>query len=108
MSTSLARAQRWTTVLDSDRLHLLRLQHGLSQAELARKAGISLATLAQLERQPAAGAAAAPWGAWPAPWAKTQPPFCPGPALLPRTPPSSQDHAGIATPAARPRNALPQ
>lgn len=52
MSASLARAQRWTTVLDNDRLRQLRLQHGLSQSELARKAGISLATMARLERQP--------------------------------------------------------
>ena len=52
MSASLARAQRWTTVLDSDRLRQLRLQRGLSQSELAGKAGLSLATMARLERQP--------------------------------------------------------
>jgi transcriptional regulator with XRE-family HTH domain len=41
----------WTTTLDGARLRQLRRQHGLSQEELADRAGISLATVARLERQ---------------------------------------------------------
>jgi DNA-binding XRE family transcriptional regulator len=44
-------AQRWTTVLDGERLRQLRRQHGLSQEELADLARASLTTVAQLERQ---------------------------------------------------------
>ena len=44
-------AQRWTTVLDGDLLRQLRQQHGLSQEKLADLAGISLTTMARLERQ---------------------------------------------------------
>jgi len=44
-------AQRWTTVLDGGRLRQLRQQHGLSQEKLADLAGISLTTMARLERQ---------------------------------------------------------
>jgi DNA-binding XRE family transcriptional regulator len=44
-------AQRWTTVLDGQRLRQLRRQHGLSQEKLADRAGISLTTVARLERQ---------------------------------------------------------
>ena len=44
-------AQRWTTVLDGERLRQLRQQHGLSQEKLADLAGISLTTMARLERQ---------------------------------------------------------
>jgi DNA-binding XRE family transcriptional regulator len=44
-------AQRWTTVLDGKRLRQLRQQHGLSQEKLADLAGISLTTIARLERQ---------------------------------------------------------
>jgi transcriptional regulator with XRE-family HTH domain len=47
-------ARRWTTVLDGARLRHLRHQHGLSQEQLARQAGISLNTVWRLERQPAA------------------------------------------------------
>jgi transcriptional regulator with XRE-family HTH domain len=46
------RAQRWTTVLDSQRLRALRRQLGLSQSELSGRAGISLSTLSRLESQP--------------------------------------------------------
>jgi transcriptional regulator with XRE-family HTH domain len=46
--------QRWTTVLDGARLRHLRRQHGLSQEQLADRAGISLTTMRRLERQPAA------------------------------------------------------
>lgn len=42
----------WTTVLDGERLRQLRRQHGLSQEKLADRAGISLTTVARLERQP--------------------------------------------------------
>jgi transcriptional regulator with XRE-family HTH domain len=41
---------RWNTVLDGQRLRQLRRQHGLSQEQLAAKAGISSATVARLER----------------------------------------------------------
>jgi DNA-binding XRE family transcriptional regulator len=44
-------AQRWTTVLDGERLRQLRQQQGLSQEKLADLAGISLTTMARLERQ---------------------------------------------------------
>jgi DNA-binding XRE family transcriptional regulator len=44
-------AQRWTTVLDGQKLRQLRRQHGLSQEKLADQAGISLTTVARLERQ---------------------------------------------------------
>ena len=46
--------QRWFTVLDGHRLRRLRRQHGLSREQLAGRAGISLATVARLENQPAA------------------------------------------------------
>jgi DNA-binding XRE family transcriptional regulator len=41
-----------TFILDGHLLRQLRHQHGLSQAELADQAGISLTTVARLERQP--------------------------------------------------------
>jgi DNA-binding XRE family transcriptional regulator len=44
-------AQRWTAVLDGERLRQLRQQHGLSQEKLADLAGMSLSTVARLERQ---------------------------------------------------------
>lgn len=47
-----ARAQRWTTVLDGQRLRELRREHGLSQDRLAALAGVSLTTVARLESQP--------------------------------------------------------
>jgi DNA-binding XRE family transcriptional regulator len=47
-----ATAQRWTTVLDGRRLRQLRSQRGLSQRELAGRAGMSPATVARLEREP--------------------------------------------------------
>ena len=43
---------RWFAVVDGPRLRQLRRQHGLSQAELAGKAGISLSTVTRLERRP--------------------------------------------------------
>ena len=46
------RAHRWNIALDGQRLRQLRRQHGLSQEQLAAKAGISLATVARLERTP--------------------------------------------------------
>jgi transcriptional regulator with XRE-family HTH domain len=46
--------QCWTTVLDGARLQHLRRQRGLSQEQLADRAGISPATGARLERQPTA------------------------------------------------------
>jgi transcriptional regulator with XRE-family HTH domain len=44
--------QRWTTVLDGARLRHQRRQLGLSQEQLADRAGISLTTMRRLERQP--------------------------------------------------------
>jgi DNA-binding XRE family transcriptional regulator len=41
----------WITVLDGQRLRHLRRQRGLSQGALADQAGISLTTVARLERQ---------------------------------------------------------
>jgi DNA-binding transcriptional regulator YiaG len=41
-----------TFLLDGHLLRQLRRQRGLSQAELADQAGISLTTVARLERQP--------------------------------------------------------
>jgi DNA-binding XRE family transcriptional regulator len=49
-----ATSQRWTTVINGRQLRRLRRQHGLSQEELAAKAGISLTTIRRLERQPTA------------------------------------------------------
>jgi transcriptional regulator with XRE-family HTH domain len=46
--------RRWFTVVDGRRLQRLRRQRGLSQEQLAGQAGISLTTVARLERQPAA------------------------------------------------------
>jgi transcriptional regulator with XRE-family HTH domain len=46
--------QRWTALLDGHRLRQVRRQHHLSQEQLADRAGISPATVARLERQPAA------------------------------------------------------
>ena len=42
----------WTTVLDGRRLRQLRHEHQLSQEKLASRAGVSLSTVARLERQP--------------------------------------------------------
>ncbi|MFI5064207.1 MAG: ATP-binding protein [Streptosporangiales bacterium] len=47
-------ASRWVTVLDGRRLRQLRRERGLSQAQLADRAGMSPATIGRLERQPAA------------------------------------------------------
>jgi transcriptional regulator with XRE-family HTH domain len=46
------KAGRWFTVVDGVRLRQLRRQHGLSPAELAGKAGVSMSTVIRLERQP--------------------------------------------------------
>ena len=45
-------SDRWFTVVDGVRLRQLRRQHGLSPAELAAKAGISLPPVLRLERRP--------------------------------------------------------
>jgi transcriptional regulator with XRE-family HTH domain len=44
---------RWTAVIDGQRLRELRRQQALSQAELAKLAGVSAYTVSKLERQPA-------------------------------------------------------
>ena len=46
--------QPQTLVLDGQQLRHLRRQRGLSQEELAGQAGVSLTTVARLERQPSA------------------------------------------------------
>jgi transcriptional regulator with XRE-family HTH domain len=50
---STSQAQRWTAVIDGQRLRELRRQQALSQAELAKRAGVSADTVSKLERQPA-------------------------------------------------------
>ena len=47
-------AQPQTFILDGERLRQLRRQRGLSQKELAGQAGLSVATVARLERQASA------------------------------------------------------
>jgi transcriptional regulator with XRE-family HTH domain len=47
-------AQPRTFLLDGQRLRQLRRQRGLSQEELAAQAGLSVATVARLERQASA------------------------------------------------------
>ena len=47
-------AHSWYIVIDGHQLRQLRRDHGLTQAELASKAGISVRTLARLERLPRA------------------------------------------------------
>jgi DNA-binding transcriptional regulator YiaG len=59
--------QRWTTVLDGDRLRQLRRQRDLSQEKLADLAGISSATVARLDSSVAHLAGAGPWAASPLP-----------------------------------------
>jgi DNA-binding XRE family transcriptional regulator len=53
-STTSARngSQSWTMLIDGHRLRQLRRLHRLSRLELAVKAGISVATVARLERRP--------------------------------------------------------
>ena len=46
-------ADRWTAVVDGQRLRELRRQRALSQVELAELAGVSVHTVSKLERQPA-------------------------------------------------------
>jgi predicted transcriptional regulator len=46
-------ADRWTAVVDGQRLRELRRQQALSQVELAKLAGVSAHTVSKLERQPA-------------------------------------------------------
>lgn len=43
--------QRWIVVLDGHRLRQLRRQHGISQAALAGRAGVSLSVISRLEHQ---------------------------------------------------------
>lgn len=45
------RALRWVTAVDGRQIRHLRRQRGLARAELAGLAGISLDTLARLERE---------------------------------------------------------
>jgi transcriptional regulator with XRE-family HTH domain len=42
----------WIVILDGARLHRLRIEHGLTKAGLAHRAGLSPATVANLERDP--------------------------------------------------------
>jgi transcriptional regulator with XRE-family HTH domain len=55
MTATISRpGRKWFTVMDGRRLRHLRRQHELSQEQLASQAGLSTATVARLERQPAA------------------------------------------------------
>ena len=45
------RAMRWVTAIDGQQIRQLRCQRGLAREELAGLAGISLDTLARLERE---------------------------------------------------------
>lgn len=45
------RAQRWVAAVDGQRVGELRRQRGLARAELALLAGLSLGTVARLERE---------------------------------------------------------
>jgi transcriptional regulator with XRE-family HTH domain len=47
-------ACRWITVIDGRQLRRLRRQQGLTQADLARQAAISLTVVSRLERRPQA------------------------------------------------------
>jgi|HubBroStandDraft_3_1064219.scaffolds.fasta_scaffold1554099_1 transcriptional regulator with XRE-family HTH domain len=49
--TTPTQPQRWLTTLDGDQLRQSRRQSGLSQADLAGQAGISLTAISRLERQ---------------------------------------------------------
>ena len=82
-----------TTVLDGQRLRELRRERGLSQERLADRAGISLTTVARLERQPRAscrgrtmGRLAAALGEQPTAIACPEPDHRPA-ALSPSAPP---------------------
>jgi transcriptional regulator with XRE-family HTH domain len=44
---------RWTAIVDGQRLRDLRRQRALSQVELAKLAGVSAQTVSKLEQQPA-------------------------------------------------------
>jgi DNA-binding XRE family transcriptional regulator len=50
-ASSGSRARRWFVVADGQRLRQLRREQRLSQEALARRAGISVGTIGQLERQ---------------------------------------------------------
>ena len=54
IATPTPRAQRWTRILDGERLRRIRRERLLSQEQLAARAGISLATVRRLEHQPTA------------------------------------------------------
>ena len=54
-------ADRWTAVIDGQRLRELRRQRALSQVELARLAGVSAYTVSKLERQPDSSCRTGPW-----------------------------------------------
>ena len=67
-------AQPQTFILDGPRLRQLRRQRGLSQEELAGQAGVSVTTVARLERQMCAPVVAVPSAASPAPSVSIPPP----------------------------------
>jgi transcriptional regulator with XRE-family HTH domain len=50
-SASESMARRWTAVIVGERIRELRRQRGISQKDLADRAGISPDTLSRLERQ---------------------------------------------------------
>jgi hypothetical protein len=73
----------WTTAVDGHRLRQLRRERGLTQAELAAKAGISQATIGRLDASRAHRAEVGPWPASPPHWANSPPPW---PSQCPKRP----------------------
>jgi DNA-binding transcriptional regulator YiaG len=67
------RPSRFLTAIDGQQLRRLRRQHGLSQEALADQAGISLTTLARLERQRRSPAEHGPWAPSPRRWVSAPP-----------------------------------
>ena len=72
-TTATRPGDRWTAVIHGQQLRQLRRQQGLTQAELARKAAISLTVVTRAERQPGYPAGPAPWPASLPPSATCQP-----------------------------------
>ena len=69
-----SRAQRWFVAVDGHRLRQLRRQQRLSQEALASRAGISVGTVGQLERQARTSyAGVALWPGSPPRWVRTPP-----------------------------------
>jgi DNA-binding XRE family transcriptional regulator len=72
--------RRWFTVVNGHKLRRLRNQRGLSQEQLAHRAGISPDTVARLERQPAVPCRSRTLGRLAPPWTKNPPASPPPPS----------------------------